>query len=67
MAGDAARFDPAPEHWIRDAVRLQLDLEAFDGTQFVVRWLRTLHHPANAAAIGMNRRLGFAGYGPRAG
>jgi hypothetical protein len=35
MAGDAARFDPAPEHWIRDAVRLQLDLEAFDGTQFV--------------------------------
>ena len=190
MAGDAVRFDPAPEHWIRDAVRLQLDLEAFDGTQFVpylrrcqqsgigfitmaamgdtaecrralyeldkacsadipgqgafytfdeyveqrmkppgydpqaivlavsqgmwvgmaatslrhdegcavsdmtgvlpsyrgrgisvamkllaieftrsngVRWLRTLHHPANAAAIGMNRRLGFAGYGPRTG
>lgn len=24
-----------------------------------VRWLRTLHHPGNTAAIGMNRRLGF--------
>ncbi|MER5421047.1 GNAT family N-acetyltransferase [Streptosporangium roseum] len=24
-----------------------------------VRWLRTLHHPGNASAIGMNRRLGF--------
>ena len=24
-----------------------------------VRWLRTFHHPGNAAAIGMNRRLGF--------
>jgi len=35
MAVDAARFDPAPDHWIRNAVRLQLDLEAFDGTQFV--------------------------------
>jgi len=23
------------------------------------RWLRTLHHPGNASAIGMNRRLGF--------
>lgn len=23
------------------------------------RWLRAFHHPANAAAIGMNRRLGF--------
>ena len=23
------------------------------------RWLRTFHHPRNAAAIGMNRRLGF--------
>jgi GNAT superfamily N-acetyltransferase len=23
------------------------------------RWLRTFHHPANASAIGMNRRLGF--------
>ncbi len=23
------------------------------------RWLRAMHHPANAAAIGMNRRLGF--------
>jgi hypothetical protein len=43
MAGDAVRFDPAPDHWIRDAVRL------------------------NAAAIGMNRRLGFAGYDPRTG
>lgn len=187
MAGDVARFDPAHQ-WIRNAVRLQLDLEAFDDTQFVpylrrcqqsgigfttmaalgdtaecgralyeldkacsadipgqgafytfdeyveqrmkppgydprgivlavshsvwvgmaatslrreegcavsdmtgvlpgyrgrgismamkllatrfarangVHWLRTLHHPANAAAIGMNRRLGFAGYDPR--
>lgn len=23
------------------------------------RWLRTFHHPDNASAIGMNRRLGF--------
>ncbi len=30
-----------------------------------VRWLYALHHPANAAAIGMNRRLGFIDYDPR--
>ncbi|MYT55099.1 GNAT family N-acetyltransferase [Streptomyces sp. SID7815] len=24
-----------------------------------MHWLRTFHHPDNAAAIGMNRRLGF--------
>lgn len=24
-----------------------------------MRWLRTFHHPHNAAAIAMNRRLGF--------
>lgn len=24
-----------------------------------MRWLRTFHHPGNASAIGMNRRLGF--------
>lgn len=24
-----------------------------------MRWLRTFHRPCNAAAIGMNRRLGF--------
>jgi len=24
-----------------------------------MRWLRTFHHPDNAAAIGLNRRLGF--------
>ncbi len=24
-----------------------------------MRWLRTFHHPANASAIAMNRRLGF--------
>ncbi|WP_371525233.1 GNAT family N-acetyltransferase [Streptomyces sp. NBC_01283] len=31
-----------------------------------MHWLRTLHHPDNAAAIGMNRRLGFVDDGPRA-
>jgi GNAT superfamily N-acetyltransferase len=190
MAVDSARFDPVPDHWIRHAVRLQLDLEAFDDTRFVpylrrcqqsgisvttmaalgdtagyrralyeldkacsadipgqgafytfdeyveqrmrppgydpgaivvavshgvwvgmaatslcreegcavsdmtgvlpgyrgrgisvamkllaidfarssgMRWLRALHHPANAAAIGMNRRLGFTDYDPRTG
>ncbi|TXL88160.1 GNAT family N-acetyltransferase [Streptomyces sp. IB2014 016-6] len=30
------------------------------------RWLRTFHHPDNAAAIGMNRRLGFVNDEPRA-
>jgi GNAT superfamily N-acetyltransferase len=29
-----------------------------------MRWLNSLHHPANAAAIGMNRRLGFVNYEP---
>ncbi|MGI5142305.1 MULTISPECIES: GNAT family N-acetyltransferase [unclassified Streptomyces] len=29
-----------------------------------VRWLRTLHHPGNAPAIGMNRRLGFVDDAP---
>jgi len=29
-----------------------------------MRWLNSLHHPANAAAIGMNRRLGFVDYEP---
>ena len=24
-----------------------------------MRWLRTFHHPRNASAIAMNRRLGF--------
>lgn len=28
------------------------------------RWLFALHHPGNAAAIGMNRRLGFTDYAP---
>ncbi len=32
-----------------------------------MRWLMALHHPRNAAAIGMNRRLGFADYDPRTG
>jgi len=27
-----------------------------------MHWLYSLHHPANAAAIGMNRRLGFVDY-----
>jgi predicted GNAT superfamily acetyltransferase len=31
-----------------------------------MRWLTALHHPANAIAISMNRRLGLIGYGPRA-
>jgi GNAT superfamily N-acetyltransferase len=31
-----------------------------------MRWLYSLHHPASAAAIGMNRRLGFVDYDPRA-
>jgi GNAT superfamily N-acetyltransferase len=30
-----------------------------------MRWLVALHHPRNAAAIGMNRRLGFTDYDPR--
>ncbi len=30
-----------------------------------MRWLRTFHHPANASAIGLNRRLGFADEDPR--
>ncbi|MFC9606367.1 GNAT family N-acetyltransferase [Streptomyces niveus] len=30
------------------------------------RWLRTFHHPDNATAIGMNRRLGFVSDEPRA-
>lgn len=30
-----------------------------------MRWLVALHHPRNAAAIGMNRRLGFVDYDPR--
>ncbi|MGW2934134.1 GNAT family N-acetyltransferase [Streptomyces sp. NPDC001156] len=29
-----------------------------------VRWLRTIHHPGNAPAIGMNRRLGFVDDAP---
>lgn len=29
-----------------------------------MRWLRTVHHPGNATAIGMNRRLGFVDYSP---
>ena len=29
-----------------------------------LRWLRTFQHPANAAAIGMNRRLGFTDEDP---
>jgi GNAT superfamily N-acetyltransferase len=29
-----------------------------------MRWLVSLHHPANAAAISMNRRLGFVDYDP---
>ncbi|HZA17539.1 MAG TPA: hypothetical protein VE645_11735 [Pseudonocardiaceae bacterium] len=29
-----------------------------------MRWLRAFHHPCNAAAIGMNRRLGFVGDDP---
>ncbi|GAA3165699.1 hypothetical protein GCM10010466_65600 [Planomonospora alba] len=30
-----------------------------------MRWLRTLHHPGNTSAIGMNRRLGFVDEEPR--
>jgi GNAT superfamily N-acetyltransferase len=30
------------------------------------RWLRTFHHPLNAEAIGMNRRLGFVDEDPQA-
>lgn len=30
-----------------------------------MRWLRTFHHPHNATAIAMNRRLGFADADPR--
>jgi GNAT superfamily N-acetyltransferase len=30
-----------------------------------MRWLVALHHPGNAAVIGMNRRLGFGDYDPR--
>lgn len=29
-----------------------------------MRWLRTFHHPANVAASGMNRRLGFTDEDP---
>lgn len=29
-----------------------------------MRWLRTVHHPANASAIAVNRRLGFVDDGP---
>ena len=30
-----------------------------------LRWLRTFHHPGNASAIGMNRRLGFIDEDPQ--
>ncbi|MGC5006663.1 GNAT family N-acetyltransferase [Streptomyces sp. DT203] len=30
-----------------------------------MHWLRAFHHPDNAAAIGMNRRLGFVNDEPR--
>ena len=30
-----------------------------------LRWLRAFHHPANAPAIAMNRRLGFVDEDPR--
>ncbi|MDQ3628900.1 MAG: GNAT family N-acetyltransferase [Actinomycetota bacterium] len=39
---------------------LAVKLLAIDFVRSVeMRWLRTLHHPRNSAAIAMNRRLGF--------
>jgi GNAT superfamily N-acetyltransferase len=35
MAVGRAWFEPVPDHWIRSAVRLRLDLLAFDDAQFV--------------------------------
>ena len=40
MAMGGARFPPASDQWIRGAVRLQLDLLAFDDVQFVPYWRR---------------------------
>lgn len=44
----------------RQGLSLALKILAIDFARASgVRWLRTLHHPANCAAISMNRRLGF--------
>jgi GNAT superfamily N-acetyltransferase len=40
VAVEAARFEPPADHWIRRAVRLQLDLHAFDDAQFLPYLLR---------------------------
>ncbi|MFE3445039.1 GNAT family N-acetyltransferase [Nocardia sp. NPDC059180] len=43
---------------------LALKLHAIQFVQAAgYRWLVAFHHPGNAAAIGMNRRLGFVDYG----
>ena len=49
----------------RRGISIALKLRAIDyARSHGASWLVALHHPANAAAIGMNRRLGFVDYRP---
>ncbi|HEY7277232.1 MAG TPA: hypothetical protein VH594_14775, partial [Trebonia sp.] len=40
VAVEAARSGPPADHWIRRAVRLRLDLDAFDNARFLPYLLR---------------------------
>jgi GNAT superfamily N-acetyltransferase len=47
-------------------ISVALKLQAIGFTRSSdIRWLRTFHHPDNATAIAMNRRMGFVDADPR--
>ncbi len=47
------------EHWVgMSTTSLQREEVGF-ARRAGMRWLRTFHHPSNASAIAMNRRLGY--------
>ncbi len=55
--GDVAVFDLNPQRWLPAAAQGALGIEIREGDENAMGYLKTLHDPATAAAVGLERGL----------
>ena len=55
--GDVAVFDLNPQRWLPAAAQGALGIEIREGDENAINYLKTLHDPATAAAVGLERGL----------
>ncbi len=55
--GDLAVFDLNPQRWLPAAAQGALGIEIREGDENAINYLKTMHNPATAAAVGLERGL----------